>query len=626
MPSLLALVVALPFAGFLLLSLGGARLPARAVGIIGVSSVAISAVLAVAVFVALAASGPAEVRFVDTVWTWIDVGPFAPAVAFSLDGLSAVMMLVVTLVGLLIHVYAAAYMRSDASYRRFFAYMNLFVGFMLVLVLADNLLLLYLGWEGVGLASYLLIGFWYQRPENGYAARKAFIVTRIGDTALAIGLFLLFWELGTVDIAQVITRAEQLLVEGSAVANLSAALILAGAAGKSAQVPLHVWLPDAMAGPTPVSALIHAATMVTAGVYLIARLHPIFEAAPAVLVAVAIVGAVTLLLAALAALGQRDVKRVLAYSTISQLGYMVVALGAGAYAAAIAHLVTHAFFKALLFLSAGVVIASLRGEHDLWRMGGLRRVLHLPFWSFGIGAASLAAVPVVTAGFYSKELILWNVWVAEPGGAWLAAVLLAGTFLTALYAFRAFFLAFFGKLRDAPSPPPRGGLIAAPLVILAVLAIVGGLFETSAYFGGIELLTLTLGDSLPAAAHGVGADALALMIGASGLSLLGIAAAYLAYGPRVLPRRAGGYLPAAGRAAEAGFGFDAAYERIVVGPFRRLARGLRDEPVDLVYEAVARLLRAAHGVLAFTQRGRVRVYLAVLLLGSLAVLAYSVMA
>ena len=320
--------------------------------------------------------------YTQTLWTWIDVGSFRPQIAFYLDALSLVMMLVVTFVSFLIHLYSAEFMRTDEGYSRFFAYMNLFVACMVTLLLADNLLLLYLGWEGVGLCSYLLIGFWYQDPVNGRAGRKAFIVTRVGDTAMAIGLFLLFHSLGTLRIQDLLHAAQGQWSTGSAYAIAAAALLLGGAVGKSAQLPLQTWLPDAMAGPTPTSALIHAATMVTAGVYLIARTHVLFELAPPVQFAVAVIGAATLLMAGFSALTQNDIKRVLAYSTVSQIGYMFLALGVGAWGAAIFHFMTHAFFKALLFLAAGIIIEALHHEHNIFRMGGLRKELPVAFWTF----------------------------------------------------------------------------------------------------------------------------------------------------------------------------------------------------------------------------------------------------
>src|SRR6201993_1147111 len=335
-------------------------------------------------------------------------GGFQPEIAFYLDPVSLLMLLVVTFVGFLIHLYSVEYMRDDEGYARFFAYMNLFVASMIILVLANNFLLLYLGWEGVGLCSFLLIGFWYQDPANVRAASKAFIVTRFGDTAFAVGLFLLFTRLGTLDIQELMHRASARWAPGSGVAIAAAALLLGGAVGKSAQLPLQTWLPDAMAGPTPTSALIHAATMVTAGVYLIARTHVLFALAPPVQFAVAVIGIATLLLAGFSALTQHDIKRVLAYSTVSQIGYMFLALGVGAWQAAIFHFMTHAFFKALLFLGAGVIINALHDEHSIFRMGGLRKELPVTFWPFLIAGCSLAGLPFITAGFFSKDLIIWG--------------------------------------------------------------------------------------------------------------------------------------------------------------------------------------------------------------------------
>ncbi|MGH8683997.1 MAG: NADH-quinone oxidoreductase subunit L, partial [Nitrosospira sp.] len=385
MLSLLWLIPTLPLAGFLVLALSGRYLGHRSIAVIGTSSVALSALIAILIGIDFIAAPPPGFVYRQEAWTWIAVAGFSPGIGFYLDALSLVMVLVVTVISFLIHLYSTEFMSGDEGYARFFAYMNLFVGSMCILVLADNLLFLYLGWEGVGLCSYLLIGFWYRDPVNGRAARKAFIVTRIGDTAMAIGLFLLFTHLGTLDIQPLMQRAGQQWPEGSELAILAAALLLAGAVGKSAQLPLQTWLPDAMAGPTPVSALIHAATMVTAGVYLIARTHALFTLAPVVQLAVAVIGALTLLLAGFSAFAQKDIKRVLAYSTISQIGYMFLALGVGAWSAAIFHLMTHAFFKALLFLSAGVVIMSLHEEHNIFRMGALRKKLPVAFWTFLIG-------------------------------------------------------------------------------------------------------------------------------------------------------------------------------------------------------------------------------------------------
>jgi len=419
MLSLLSLIPAFPLMGFALLTLAGGRLTQRQIAAIGTSSIGASALITAMIAAEFIAALPNTAHYRQTLWTWIETAGFTAGVTWYLDALSLLMTLVITGVGFLIHLYSVEYMAGDDGYRRFFAYMNLFVASMLVLVLADNLLLLYLGWEGVGLCSYLLIGFWYRQPENGAAARKAFLVTRAGDTAFAIALFMLFATLGTLSIQQVQILAVAAWPAGSEIAVAVAALLLVGAIGKSAQLPLQVWLPDAMAGPTPVSALIHAATMVTAGVYLIARMHALFSLAPSVQYAVAVIGVLTLLGAGCSALVQHDIKRILAYSTISQIGYMFLALGVGAWSAAMFHFLTHACFKALLFLAAGAVILSLHHEQDIRRMGGLRRSLPMAFWASLAGAGALAGVPLVTSGFFSKEWILDAAGHSPLGGSWL---------------------------------------------------------------------------------------------------------------------------------------------------------------------------------------------------------------
>jgi NADH-quinone oxidoreductase subunit L len=363
MTELLWIVPALPFLGAIILITLGTKLSRAVASFVGAGSVGLSALLVILIGLNYApSSGP----FRQVLWQWIDVAGLSPAFGFHLDSLSLVFIFVITFVGFLIHVYSTEFMAEDEGFARFFAYLNLFVASMLILVLADNLVLMYLGWEGVGLCSYLLIGFWYEEKKNGDAARKAFIVTRVGDTAMAIGLFMLFDIFGTLNIKDILEQAPQLWSVGSQTAMAVALLLLGGAVGKSAQLPLQTWLPDAMAGPSPVSALIHAATMVTAGVYLIARMHVIFELSPTAQLCVGIIGALTLLIAGFSALTQFDLKRVLAYSTISQIGYMFLALGVGAWSAAIFHFMIHAFFKALLFLGAGAVIMVLHHEHDMF--------------------------------------------------------------------------------------------------------------------------------------------------------------------------------------------------------------------------------------------------------------------
>ena len=451
MLSLLWLVPALPFVSAAILALLGARMSRLAVAIVGVGSIAASCILSLLIVPAyLANGGPYQ----QVLWTWIDVGGFEPRIEFYLDALSLLMMTVITFVALLIHLYSAEFMQNDDGYSRFFAYMNLFVASMITLILGGNLLLLFLGWEGVGLCSYLLIGFWYRDPVNGRAARKAFIVTRVGDTAMLIGLFLLFHRLGTLEIQSLMQAAQAQWPNGSSYATAAALLLLGGAVGKSAQLPLQTWLPDAMAGPTPTSALIHAATMVTAGVYLIARTHVLYSLSPQAQLAVAIIGAATLLLAGCSALTQYDIKRVLAYSTVSQIGYMFLALGVGAWPAALFHFTTHAFFKALLFLAAGIVIEALHHEHNIFRMGGLRSQLPIAFWTFLIGGCALAGLPLITAGYFSKDLILWSAWNSPAGQPVLWGAGIVGVLLTALYTFRLIFLVFFGETRTAVSHRP----------------------------------------------------------------------------------------------------------------------------------------------------------------------------
>jgi NADH-quinone oxidoreductase subunit L len=627
MLSLLWLVPALPFAGFLILALVGSRLTRTAVAIIGAGSVFVAAVLSILLGVSFIGSPPDHHYYSQTLWSWMTIGSFAPKIAFHLDALSLVMMLIITVVGSLIHFYSMEYMIAEEGYSRFFAYMNLFVGSMLTLVLADNLLLLYLGWEGVGLCSYLLIGFFYTDPANGRAARKAFIVTRVGDTAMAVGLFLLFNHFGTLQIQELMGAASQQWPVNSPLAIAAASLLLGGAVGKSAQLPLQTWLPDAMAGPTPVSALIHAATMVTAGVYLIARTHVIFSLAPVVQLVVAIIGAATLLLAGFSALTQRDLKRVLAYSTISQIGYMFLALGVGAWSAAIFHLMTHAFFKALLFLGAGVVILSLHHKQDMFEMGGLRRQLPLTFWTFLAGAASLAALPLVTAGFYSKDLILWEAWSSPQGGPWLWGAGLFGALLTSIYTFRMVFLTFFGEARHQVSQKP-GFAMQIPLVILAILSIAGGLVELPRSLGNRQLLSEFMQTALPVVNEHAGVRVeLVFQLIAALVTLFGIYLAYLFFLRR--PGLAQGLARTSQGAALhrfwfTGWGFDWLYDRLFVRPFVWLAQINKNDFFDLIYDGVARWNQAAYRVLSATETGQVRWYAMGIAAGAAVILAIAV--
>ncbi|MGD8394638.1 MAG: NADH-quinone oxidoreductase subunit L [Candidatus Eiseniibacteriota bacterium] len=480
----LLLIPLIPLAGFLVNGLVGRRLGERAAGLVGVAG-ALGAFLAgLAAVRSLLALPPESRVLVDRVYEWFAVGGLTVDVTLRLDPLSAVMVLVVAGVGFLIHVYSLGYMHGDGSTWRYFAYLNLFLVAMLFLVLGQNLLLVFLGWEGVGLCSYLLIGFWYTEKGPPPAGMKAFLVNRVGDFAFLLGLLLLVRTFGTLDVAEILERVPRELAPMSGTATAIALLLFAGACGKSAQLPLHVWLPDAMEGPTPVSALIHAATMVTAGVYLVVRMHVVYLwAAPAALLTVMGIGLITALMAATIGLAQNDIKRVLAYSTISQLGYMFLACGAGAFTAAIFHLMTHAFFKALLFLGSGSVIHAMGGEQDMRRMGGLRRQLPVTHLTFLVGSLAIAGI-FPLAGFFSKDAILLGAYLERGPVIWALGVV--GAFLTAFYMFRLMALTFWGKSRVAPDVHPHESPPSMRIVlqILAVLSVVGGWVGITFIHGG----------------------------------------------------------------------------------------------------------------------------------------------
>ena len=439
---MLALIPLLPLAGFLVNAFLGKRLPKSISG--GVACLAMLAAFAVSVSAVLTMRGTPDRAIEQTVFTWITSGDLNIGASFRVDPLSSVMILVITGIGSLIHIYSTAYMHeeTDSEYARYFSYLNLFAAFMLVLVLGSNFPMLFVGWEGVGLCSYLLIGFWYKKQSATDAGKKAFIVNRIGDFAFILGSLLIFTHFGSLDFQEVASKASMLPVETSwGVMSVATLLLFIGATGKSAQIPLYVWLPDAMEGPTPVSALIHAATMVTAGVYMIGRNAVLFTHAPETLQIVAVIGAATALFAGTIGLVQNDIKRVLAYSTVSQLGYMFLAMGVGAFSAGIFHLYTHAFFKALLFLGSGAVIHALHGEQDLRKMGGLKKDLPITYWTFLIGTVAIAGVPGL-AGFFSKDEILGQTYATGHTTLWVIGILTA--MLTATYMFRLVFMAFHG--------------------------------------------------------------------------------------------------------------------------------------------------------------------------------------
>jgi len=619
MLNLLWLIPTFPIVSFFILALFGKRMNRTVAGIFGVGSVGLSALTTLLVSAGYAALPHDIVYFSQNLWSWITAGPMHVTLSLYLDPLSLLMTLVVTIVGFLIHLYSASFMADDDSFSRFFAYMNLFIAFMIILVLADNLLMLLLGWEGVGLCSYLLIGFWYDNPSNGAAARKAFIVTRIGDTALLVALFLLFRQFGTFNIQELMTAAQTSWPLGSGMALAVAILLLGGAVGKSAQLPLQTWLPDAMAGPTPVSALIHAATMVTAGVYLIARMHTLFDLAPIAQAIVAIVGAATLLIAGLAALSQKDIKRILAYSTISQIGYMFLALGVGAYTSAMFHFMTHAFFKALLFLGAGVIIISLHHEHNIFKMGGLKKKLPVTYWTFLIGCMSLSAVPLISSGFYSKDQIIWMSLVSPSGNflLWLAAIV--GALLTALYTFRMFFVTFHGKTGMEPEHKPSRVLLI-PLAVLAGLSTLGGFINTPATLGDFRPFEHFLAAVLPSfEIHaGIGKELLFQLISAV-VALGGIYLAYLFHLKKAPETEAREHYPLSPGTASfflAGLGFDRLYDTIIVRPYIWLANINKNDVIDLIYTGIAWINIFLSKIFSDSQNGRVRTYAYTLAVGA----------
>ncbi|MCE7938097.1 MAG: NADH-quinone oxidoreductase subunit L [Chloroflexi bacterium CFX6] len=579
---------------------------------------------------------------------------FAVDMALQLDGLSLLMLLVVTGVGFLIHVYSIGYMAHDAGIRRYFAYLNLFVFSMLTLVLGASFLVMFVGWELVGACSYLLIGFWYHDPANAAAGRKAFIVNRVGDFAFLIGLMLLWSTFGSLAYADVFPRAAELLPAGGTLAVAITALLLVGATGKSAQIPLYVWLPDAMAGPTPVSALIHAATMVTAGVYMIVRSHALFEQAPAVMAAVAVVGAATALVAAMIAVVQVDIKRVLAYSTISQLGYMFLAVGAGGYVAGMFHLMTHAFFKALLFLGAGSLMHAMEhgfhtsGTHlaardgvpahqDMRTMGGLVRKAPWTGATFVVGGLALAGL-FPLAGFWSKDEILLDVW-RHGGTLWTAlyAVGLVTAFLTAFYTGRQLLLVLFGPARTpgAEHAHESPAVMTVPLIALAALTVLGGLPGIDG--GGGSVLAGLLGPVVGAhTAAGDGAEKMVLAVVASSVALGGLTLAYLAYAPRlgegrpIDPGRIAARLPRLYRAAWNKLYVDEIYGWLFVRPFRAAAdflwRVVDDDLVDGAVNGAGRLVAAAGQAARRAQTGLVRQYALSMLLGVVVIAVYLFMA
>jgi NADH-quinone oxidoreductase subunit L len=647
---MLLLIPLLPFAGFLVNASLGRRLPRAVSGTVACAAIGASFLVSVLSVTRLLAL-PVEARaIVREVFTWISAGRVDVAFGLRLDPLSALMILVVTGIGSLIHLYSTAYMHeeSDAEYARYFSYLNLFAAFMLVLVLGSNFLVLFVGWEGVGLCSYLLIGFWYRKPSAAEAGKKAFVVNRIGDFAFLLGMLLVFVTFGTLEfqaVAEQVARLAPETVFGTL--SLITLLLFIGATGKSAQIPLYVWLPDAMEGPTPVSALIHAATMVTAGVYMIGRNAVLFGHAPETLAIVAVIGVATALVAGTIGLVQTDIKRVLAYSTVSQLGYMFLAMGVGAWGAGVFHLYTHAFFKALMFLGSGAVIHALHGEQDLRRMGGLRRDLPVTYWTFLVGALAIAGVPGL-AGFFSKDEILFRTFTSGHTLLWVVGVLTA--LLTATYMFRLVFLAFHGERRGS-GPDGAGGhapghgdkrlhdappAMAIALVVLAVGSVAAGYVGVPHALGGSNQLEQFLEPSFRAgagaASHGDTHASLGLEFGLMGVStlaaLVGIAIAAFFFLRRpdsaaALSDRFGGVH----RLLLNKYYVDELYDAAVVQPIRTMSesvlwKGLDVRVIDGAVNGVGAGVLGAGGLLRRLQTGSVRAYAAALMLGAVLVVGY----
>ena len=612
--SLLALTILFPLIGFILLAAGRNKLPESVAAIIGVGSVGLSALFALIAGMQFINSGQqAEVHHL---WTWFNVGGFAPGISLHLDGLSLLMLGMVTGVGFLIHIFASWYMRGEEDFARFFSYFNLFVASMLLLVLGDNLALLFLGWEGVGLCSYLLIGYYYQNPSNGVAAIKAFTVTRIGDVFLLIALFLIFQQFGTLNIAEIVANAATVMTQSSSLTIWTALMLFLGAAGKSAQIPLQTWLADAMAGPTPVSALIHAATMVTAGVYLCCRMFSVMEMAPEVMIFISITGAVTLLVAGFAALVQTDIKRILAYSTMSQLGYMFMAVGAEAYQAGLFHMLTHAFFKALLFLSSGAVILAFHHEQNIFKMGGLFYKNKFLFACFAIGGGALAAIPFITVGFFSKDAILGAVWVQGESIAvynslyWVGV---AGAFLTSIYTFRLIWVVFFGK-ENTPYHAIKGITFWGPLAILAVLStFVGAALKApvESILNAAKIPAFVIPEALEHGMHSAEYTAVGIALVGLVIGVVLFAFAYSAVKGFAKTSLGAGLANICRNA----LGFDALYDIVFVKPYLLIAKILGRDPIDRLWLVLPALVKGGHSFTSSRQTGSLRDYASSMALG-----------
>ncbi|HCV43602.1 MAG TPA: NADH-quinone oxidoreductase subunit L [Bacteroidetes bacterium] len=630
--------VFLPLIGFLINGLIGRKIKSESlVGIIGSATVGIGFIIAASILVEMLGSPPDERSHIVYLFNWITAGDLSVSVAYQVDQLSVLMMLIVTGVGFLIHVYSIGYMHGDPGFWRFFSYLNLFIFTMLNLILADNFLLMFLGWEGVGLCSYLLIGFWYDRKfekgTTGDAAKKAFIVNRIGDFGFLIGMFLIFTTFGSLNFSTVFAHASMLSVGTPIVMWITLALFL-GATGKSAQIPLFVWLPDAMAGPTPVSALIHAATMVTAGIYMVARCSVLYALAPATMEVVAIVGACTALVAASIGLVQNDIKKILAYSTVSQLGYMFLALGVGAFAAGLFHVLTHAFFKALLFLGSGAVIHAMHEEQDIRKMGELKSHLPTTYKTFLVGTVAIAGIPPL-AGFFSKDEILWKSFAHGYYVLWFMGLVGAG--LTAFYMFRLLSLTFDGEKRWDPGKHPHEApaTMTIPLIILAVLSAIGGFVGIPASLGGGNAIEHWLdpvfekaNEKMLLAGHDVEAIEYVLMALSVGVAIAGIFLARKWYLQRSeIPDRLSARFAGLYKLLLNKYYVDEAYDAVVITPAAKGSEKLLWRGIDVgVIDWFVNALAAAFGFVSKTMRvvqtGVAQSYALVFLAGVIAIVGW----
>ncbi len=635
--NLIAYVLLLPLAGAVINGLIGKRLNKSIVGFIGCATIGMSFIISVLILLNLLRLSPEHRVFETEYFTWIGSGTFRAIAGLQVDPLSVVMILVVTGVGFLIHVYSIGYMHEDKSFYRYFTYLNLFTFSMLLLVLANNFLLMFIGWEGVGLCSYLLIGFWFEKKSAADAGKKAFIVNRVGDFGFILAILMIFVTFNTIDFTDVFHAAPEHLQVGSTVAVIITLLLFVGAVGKSAQIPLYTWLPDAMEGPTPVSALIHAATMVTAGVYMVVRCNVLYTLSPISLTIVAIIGGATALFAATIGLAQNDIKRVLAYSTVSQIGYMFLACGVGAFVTGVFHLVTHAFFKALLFLGSGSVIHGLGGEQDMRKMGGLRKYMPITYVTFFIGTLAIAGIPPF-AGFFSKDEILLEAY--TRGGLTFWGLGAFAALLTAFYMFRLLFMTFHGKSRmskhveEHVHESPKS--ILFPLIVLSILSIVGGFIGLPAYNAINSFLAPVIGSGHHGIAHSGEAHHASLnlmftMMGVStGIAILGIIMALVMYiwkpdYPGVIVKK----FKYIYNLIFNKYYVDEIYDATIVKPTVKgsffLWKVVDVRVIDGFVNAVARLTILKGEVLRLFQTGFVRNYAFSILLGGIIILVCSIL-